>query len=166
MMKNPKLYLTIIVVLAIVLSLWEYTHRTERLYNRYFKPLPNMELARWDGGASSDLEKALYFYDMRDYDKAATIFGIVLKDEPDNETALMYGGISYMIEGNISLALDYFNKIGQKEGMFQQDARWFKTLVYLKKEELDSARTLCQEIAKEEGVYQERASELLRKLPS
>ena len=89
----------------------------------------------------------------------------MVKHNQDDVNALFYGGVCYFNENNTEKALDYFTRvIGNSNGSFYEEAKWYKGLTYLKKRDSDNARKLFAEIVSENGFYKEQAKEKLKGL--
>jgi len=101
---------------------------------------------------------------LSNYDDAEYQFKKLLVQRPADENALFYLGYCAYKKGEYAKALSYFEQTRNSQyKAFGPDADYFTARVYLLTNERTKARNLLRKIAKNEGLYQQEADELLEK---
>ncbi|MBI4946352.1 MAG: tetratricopeptide repeat protein [Bacteroidetes bacterium] len=111
-------------------------------------------------------DDAMAKYDKQDYAGAVTAFEQALKQNPNDEKALFYSGVSYLSLGQADKAVTGFNKVLQnKNSRYYDDAQWYLSLSYLKKKDAPNARKNLMEIQNNpKSKYQKQAGETLKEM--
>jgi predicted Zn-dependent protease len=140
--------------------------KSEDILNRYYKayePPTGQRSAK--SGTDADFTLALEFYNTHDYDKAAVLFNKVLENKPNDMQTLLLQGVSNFEEKRYPEAKQSFGKvIDDKDNLYIDQAQWYLALCYLKTNETDKAKQLFRIIGKEDGIYKNDASKILKGL--
>jgi len=112
------------------------------------------------------VDSAMIKYDKEDYGGAVKNFEQTLKQNPNDEKALFYSGVSYMSLGQTEKALVNLNKIlANKNSKYYDDAQWYSSLAYIKNNDMKNARTnLIQIQNNEKSRYKRQADETLEQI--
>lgn len=117
-------------------------------------------------GGSTSADSGMIKYEHKDYAGAVAAFEKVLEQNPTDEKAIFYGAVSYLSIGQSDKAIAYFNKIlANKNSKYYDDAQWYSSLAYIKKNNLKNARSnLIQIRNNEKSRYRKQADEVLRQI--
>lgn len=111
------------------------------------------------------LESAMKKFNQNDFGAALKDYRTILKFFPNDANAHFYGGLCYFNLGKNNKAVEYFDKVLENRiNTFDQEALWYKTLIYIKRGHKKKATDLLEQIIAENGFYAERAQEELEKL--
>lgn len=132
------------------------------IYSEYFIDEGSLLTTRSDEQKdNSAVLDGIKYYDNHEYEKAITL----LEANPDNVTARLYSGLSYMKLEMYNEAEDQFNYIIQhSDNIFIDQAEWNLGLSYLANHKTDQATVVLAKIAKENSAYSKKASEIIKKL--
>lgn len=134
------------------------------LYAEYFQPYPNIILPKVRGTQEQNQETdAISAYENHDYEQAARGFREILATKPEPGILLLLGNAN-LILGNTDEALENFITLSKDFNEFDIQAKWFQSLCYLKKKDVNSAKLLLEEIAAGDSSYKSKAKEVLKKL--
>jgi len=90
---------------------------------------------------------------------------IPLLSIPDNSTVHFYAGISHLALNDLERARSSLQKtIADENSQLTEPAEWYSGLLYLKENDLEKARAILNNIISMDGMYKERAMELLNRL--
>jgi hypothetical protein len=153
----------ITVVVAVFMN--SYKENPDQLFQAYFTPYPNMFEPALRSNQSVDSKRAEAFqaYEQRNYQKAATLFTDLLKDNKDAPMLLLLGN-SNLILGNIEKAKANFITLNQDFDNLDMQAKWYLSLCYLKSGETEKAQAILKELGATEISYATKARELLEKV--
>ena len=153
----------IIVVVAILMN--SFKDRPDELFQAYFTPYPNMfePTTRSSQTVSSKRIEAFQAYEQGDYQKAATLFKDLLKDNKEAGMILLLGN-SNLILGNVDEAKENFIALNKDFDELDMQAKWYLSLCYLKAGETEKARAILKELGDTEISYATKARELLEKV--
>lgn len=115
---------------------------------------------------ATDADSAMKKYEHKDYAGAAAFFEKVIQQNPSDERALFYAGVSYLSIGHSDKAIAYFNKILiNKNSKYYDDAQWYSSLAYIKNNNLKNARSnLIQLRDNKRSRYRKQADEVLQQI--
>jgi tetratricopeptide (TPR) repeat protein len=136
----------------------------ESLFMHYFQVYPNTTPLVRGNESAGMMENAMMEYEAKNYADALNILSDVLLTDPDNTAALFYTGILYLTLKQPDLAIPYLKRVTTGSNDFLQPAAWYLGLAYLRDKKISLARTAFQEIAGKDGLYQEQAINLLKKM--
>lgn len=132
------------------------------IYNEYSVDEGSLIATRTDNKSdNSAVLNGIKLYDNHEYEKALEL----LEANPDNITARLYSGLSYMKLEMYNKAADQFKYIiRHNDNIFTDQAEWNLGLSYLANDETNKAIDIFAKIASEDGAYSKRASEINKKL--
>ena len=108
------------------------------------------------------LQKGLENYNNSNYQIAIEQYKIVLQSEKNNLTALYYLGLCYMELEDTKNAIQHFDKVLDiADNKYLEDAEWYKALALVKRNKVNQAKSLLQQILEKEGKYLKEATKLL-----
>jgi hypothetical protein len=138
----------------------------EEIVNRFYKPYEGVSSFRSQQSVTnSDYSRALDYYNIHDYRKAALYFSKVLSSDAKFIESIMYYGISNYEDKNYPEAELSFKKVvNNDENLFLEDAQWYLALCYLQTNETSLAVSQLNYIRKSESIYRKDAGKMLRKL--
>lgn len=153
----------ITVVVAVFMN--SFKENPDQLFQAYFTPYTNMfePALRSNEAIDSKRAEAFQAYDQRDYQKAATLFTELLKDNKDAGMLLLLGN-SNLVLGNLEEAKANFITLDQDFDDLDMQAKWYLSLCYLKIGETEKARAILRELGATEISYATKARELLEKV--
>jgi TolA-binding protein len=162
-------YAAAIAVLAIIGSISLFKGKnmsSEEILNKYYKAYePPTSQRSVQSGADADFTLALEFYNTHDYDNAAVLFNKVLEHKPNDMQTILLQGVANFEEKRYPEAKRSFRKVvDDNANLYIDQAQWYLALCYLKTNEKDKAKQLFRLIGKEEGIYKNDASKILRGL--
>lgn len=137
------------------------------LYADNFSPYPNVitPSSRSEGEENlGELEKAMLFYEKKEYQKAQETFSGYLENNPANYEAMFYSGITNLELGNFQQAQSDFDNVIKNNGSFSEHAKWYKALLYLKNRKKKEATKALKAIYDEGGAYSEKAELIMDEL--
>lgn len=124
------------------------------------------KLQEWEVTTTAQvLQRALVKFNAQQYEEATKLFNVLVKHNGEDVNALFYGGVCYFNLGNTDKALDYFTSVmSSSNGSFYEEAKWYKALSFIKKQDKEAGQKLLKEIVSDNGFYKERAKEKLKAL--
>ena len=140
-------------------------HTYETLYNEYFTPYPNVIEAtkRSEDQTLTLKEEAFYEYDLGNYTTAIEKFSVLNEKEKD-ATLLFYMGNAYMAIGKTEDAIHNFKLIRNSDHKFQNQAKWYLCLAYLKNNQIEEVKNILSELKRSNSAYREKADMLLKEI--
>lgn len=140
---------------------------SEKLFDEYYKPYPNIIPMVRGSEADFDLKAAMVLYNSGNYEQAVAEFDKILSSGVESEAALFYKGVSFLSLGKGDKA-EYNLKqvINIKEGKLKDQAEWYLSLSYLMQNEPGKAEKFLKKIISENNYYSNAASVLLNRLSS
>ncbi|HBX50334.1 MAG: hypothetical protein A2275_12310 [Bacteroidetes bacterium RIFOXYA12_FULL_35_11] len=111
------------------------------------------------------LTASLDKYKNNDFKNSLRDFSVILKHFPEDLNAYFYGGLCLYNLQKFDRAIQFFNQaIENPVNSFYQEARWYKALSMIQKNENEDAKNLLKEIIDEEGFYASKAEEKVKAL--
>lgn len=172
-MKKKNLLIVVAIMAAGAIAAYLLLQK-EPDYNKiasdYFAPYPN-ELAmssRSDEADSTDdpnLGKLMAMYEAKRYDEALTGFNAYLEEKPDRYELKFYRGIINLKNEKSALAVADFMDVLKNGRSFKDQSEWYLGLAYLKNNQKKEAADLFNKIAASNSAYNEKADEILNKIP-
>ncbi|TAE45347.1 MAG: hypothetical protein EAZ89_21320 [Bacteroidetes bacterium] len=158
------LYAAAAAVLVLIVARISFSPRPDavELYGRYFEPYP---AERFRGGNDTSYRAAaLQLYSEKNYAAAIPLLRGWSQKEPENETPLLYLAVSDMERGEHTEAIVLLTHLmAGKE--FQEPARWYLALQYVKLGQSEKALPLLEEISGRTVHYRRaEATKLLKTL--
>ena len=107
-------------------------------------------------------QTAIDYYKQYDFTKAITYFDLVKAEVPAYQIDF-FKVICYMSlkEPNLDEALKQFNLVITTDNDYNQQARWYKAIVFLKQKNLVSARQILEEIVDNKSYNYLEAKKIL-----
>lgn len=158
-----------IIILLVPASTYFYTNMIfpNQLFNQYYSPYENVVAPTVRGGEGEqktiEMQQSLQSYTATNYQQAIVDIREFIDDNPKwkNDVAL-YLGISYLETGNTAKAVQTFQDIIKAENQFDDQARWYLAMSYLKEDQIEDARQQLQLLANDkESSYQKKAKQVL-----
>ncbi len=137
------------------------------LYLAYYKPLAGPDIIRAENLSLEDkeLEEALELYRVKNYDKAAQKFELLLDREKLDEKWWIYLANCYLSMDSPDKAAATLDRALQSQSNFtKQHAQWYMALLELKQGNIEAVRLQLITIKEREGIYLRDASSLLEEL--
>ncbi len=132
----------------------------QKLFDQYYSAFPRPQIR-----GNADTQKALDFYSAEDFSTAIPLLEtLVLAQDSLNHYRLFLGS-SYLSLAEPNQAIEALEPLLQERGLSKNHARWYIMLAYLKKEDLEKAKTLLNEIIAVGDDYLKKAKTLLSQLP-
>ncbi len=164
-----KLYLVAasLVLLMSLLGIFFYQNgnsKIQHIFNDFYERYESVRTTRGFSTTSADVASyvnGLQEYELANYEKAKTLFLIVIESEPENIAAKLFIGISYMELDCVDEAIKSFNTIIEsKDTYYSQQAEWYKALCYLKLNDEHETIEQLDGIIERKGYYAENAAKL------
>jgi tetratricopeptide (TPR) repeat protein len=156
-----------VVGIAVMVTVFTNTFKDhpDQLFQAYFTPYPNMfePTTRSSESVNSKRADAFQAYEQGDYQKAATLFTDLLKDNREAGMLLLLGNSNLKL-GNLEDAKANFISLNEDFDELDMQAKWYLSLCYLKSGETEKARTILKELGDTEISYATKARELLEKV--
>ncbi|MEM7368181.1 MAG: tetratricopeptide repeat protein [Bacteroidota bacterium] len=155
-----------VLMLVMLAGMWDriFPPTPDELYSKYFEMEPPGSL-RNDGHTTWN--EAMEAYTRQDIQEARTVLIALTEDSSlvYRQRAYLYMGICEMLLDNDLSALSYFQQIPEVH-LFYPKAHWYQALVYLRLQDLPSARKVLEQIREDSGhPKQKEAVALLEELP-
>lgn len=132
--------------------------------NLYFKEDGNAEIIN-DTAASKFLSLAMKNFLEKRFDESHAALAHLLALENNDPNALFYSGLCYYYTKEYEKAIVLLSSIRQlTNNVFKQEAAWYKMLCLENMNKKQEAKTMCTEIAAEQGFYAAKAKEKLKGL--
>jgi tetratricopeptide (TPR) repeat protein len=168
--RRTWLYLAAAAVVSIIaltiFILPTFRPSTDQLFQAYFVAYPNMfePTLRDNSQPTGDRRtEAFKAYEEKDYSRAATLFSELLTQEQEPGVLLLLGNAN-LILGNTDEAMQNFSILSSEFDELDMQAKWYLSLCYLKRGDIDQAKKMLKELGETEISYAERARELLKKV--
>jgi tetratricopeptide (TPR) repeat protein len=167
--RHSRIYYRVAAVLLIAVSvlLYLFSQKPQHgiLFDRYFKPYPNIISITRGENSEVRLKQGLVEYEFENYQEAIQIFEQITRSEPENATAQFYLGIAHLCLNQPDQAISQFQSaIAIGENPFAEHAKWYLGLAALKSGNLDQANTIFDNLRTESRNYKQQSSELLNSL--
>lgn len=166
--KYWQMAAAVLVLLVAGIGLYLATHRepdAEQLFAAYFTPYEvpgNLRSEETSVTSQVSFSEGLSSYSKGQFQEAVVHFNEAVKENPDQMMAVFLRGVSYLHIGNVKLAEEDLKAvIADKNNLFSDQAKWYLALNYLKQERLEEAKSLLEELSKENHL---KASELNEQL--
>lgn len=155
-----------VLMLVLLAGMWDriFPSTPDELYIRFFELEPPGSL-RNDGNTAWN--EAMAAYSSQDIQEARRLLTELTKDSSQvfRQRAYLYLGICEMFLENDDSALSYFQQIPEVH-LFFPKAQWYQALVYLRLQDLPSARKFLKRISEEQGhPKRKEAVALLEEIP-
>jgi tetratricopeptide (TPR) repeat protein len=156
---------------AVVISLGTYglffkKVTNNKLVTQFYKPYDVTLVNRSEVTEVGHLlAEASFLYENNQYREAISVFRQVLEMEPTSIESEFYCGISFFELKEYSQADKALTKVvAHNDNLYIEQADWYLGFCYLMMEEKDKARKQFEKLAANEGIYQEKALKIVKKL--
>lgn len=152
--------------------IWQATKSIphQELYAAYFEAAAPLNITRDSGidtlrTKGNALEKAMLLYAKGEYSNAKVAFQ-ELESSSKVETAKFYLAMCYLADDNpnYKLAVELLSTVLEFEGLYQQQARWYRGLAYLHLHEIEKAEQDFEKLVGSGGYKSIESEEILRQL--
>lgn len=150
----------ILLIGVTAILLWPQSENTSNLFDQYFEPYPNVVMPTVRGVEINDtttIQKAYRAYDQEDYAGAVQFFETL---ETKDEGTLLYLGNSYLMLNETKKAISVLEKLVNKQSQFEEEAKWYLGLSYLKNGDNAMVKNTFDGIKSEH--YQIKIKEILK----
>lgn len=153
----------------LLLSMVFYTsnkdYSSDELLGLYYQPVNSPASYRALTDSDDILNKAINYYEDKEYDHAIKLFESVLKNDPEMIGINLYSGISHMEVHEYAIANERFQTIiAQDPNPFVESATWYLGLCYLYTNEREKAKSTFSLLVQNEGYYKKDARKILKRL--
>jgi len=149
------------VVLGVFIS--QKRESPRELANRYIST--EMQTLGVTMGKEDELQKGISFYNQKKYSEALTIFEKLIRSDSNNVQALENAGKACIQLGNYDKALSYLNSMEQLKP-YGNPEKFYEALALIARNQtgdLDKAKSILQEIVKQDWDNKETAEKWLHK---
>ncbi len=158
-----------VILLAAVLYFTAFGKKSNQfLFDKYFVGYNNELTIREQSEAAqsrSETDRGVKFYMQSNYSEAARFFAAYLNEHPENLTAHFYKGLCNIYLNEFEDAIKTFEyMLTQPYSYYQEYAKWYIALCYIKINKNDTARLVLEDIAADTGFFSEKEKKVLRKL--
>jgi tetratricopeptide (TPR) repeat protein len=135
----------------------------EDLFSMYYHPEQLVQLSR---SAGQQFTEAVHLFQQEDYAAAAASFSQLLAQDTTNYRLMLYKGLAHTGAGSFDRAITAFQEVLNADyNLYTGHARWFLTLVYLRKGKTAKTIENLEFILAAEGhPHKKEAAELLATL--
>jgi hypothetical protein len=113
-------------------------------------------------GEATGLDQAYQLYSEKKFARAADLFHQVGAKAPEQTAIIFYEGISRLYAGEYRPALELLENQMLTDSRFEQQARWFRAVAYLKLKNHERANIVLREIVNQPRHYKQKlAREIL-----
>ncbi len=167
---TPYYYIAASVILFIVgyfvLSTNSKIQSGPNLYAQYFTLPPENITTRDSGELNNYLVVAIDAYRKQNFNKAIQNFNSYLSEDPENDAANFYLGISYLANEQTELSTSYLIKVvNNQDSIYRNAAQWYLSMAYLQSDNIDKAKSALEKINAGSSSYAKKANKILEKLP-
>lgn len=154
-----------LVVLSVFFYMSNKDYSSNELLGLYYQPVNTPASYRAVTETDNVLNKAINYYEEKEYDHAIKLFESVLKNDPNMIGINLYSGISHMEINEYAIANERFQTIiAQDPNPFVESATWYLGLCYLFTNEREKAKSIFSSLAENEGYYKKDAMKILKRL--
>ncbi|WP_299218871.1 hypothetical protein [uncultured Aquimarina sp.] len=158
-----KIAASIIIILGVGTLLWNNLNKTDSfsdLYASYYTPYPAEDITR--GDTANEWDDIVKNYSKGNYDKVISELTKTTSFTTLEQFGL-YLGNSYLNTGKEREALLQFETISN-ESRYHEAANWYRALTHLKLGEIKKSSEILKEIINYNGIYKEKAMQLIQEL--
>ncbi|HBX52785.1 MAG: hypothetical protein A2275_08825 [Bacteroidetes bacterium RIFOXYA12_FULL_35_11] len=116
-------------------------------------------------GSTAPIDEAMQAFENKNYSKAADLFEEIIKNEPANNKAIYYCGLSFYNAEKINKSIKLFEALlNMSVSVYTEDAGYYLSLIYIKKNENEKAKKLLQDIISKNGKRKADAEKKLKEI--
>ncbi len=159
-----KAGVAVAVVLFIVSGLFRFNiYSTDQTYSDFYKS-PEWSHQRSVSADNSYFTRAGEYFSKGDFISAARFYDEALKEDNSEPVYHFYKAASLQNLGKFEQAADHYSQvILQGDNIFIEEAEWYKSLCYIKMNDIAKAREQLLFIVERKGYYANNAKAVLRK---
>lgn len=131
------------------------------LFEEYYTAYPVEDRLR--GADVTKRDSVLALYTAKDYQKAGTALKNLLEESPEDSQLQLYYGNCLLNTGKLEEAIHLFES-APRENSAYENYQWYLALAQLKKDDRDAAVMALQKVVDYNGIYKQKANELLQEL--
>ncbi len=165
--NNKKHMLLAAITFSFLISLFFINDKVSNVsvFEKYFEPYPNTFPITRSINEVTNFEKAMIEYEQKNYFESIKLLNIIITADPTDIHARLYAGISNLAINKPNEAISQFNDIVSNSGTdLKNEAKWFLTLAYIKKGELERAKNILNDLQSQQGKYYNKSNLLLKEL--
>ncbi len=110
------------------------------------------------------LQTGVDYYLAKDFGKAELAFSELRKTSKNLPEVLLFSGLNQMEQNNFPAAITFFNNLLASEDQFVPETQWYLGLCYIKTGDTAKARSLMTTVSETEGIYKNKALDILKGL--
>ena len=134
------------IAIIVALGLWFFNQQSpnDKLFEEYFTPDPGLPTVM-GSSENYDFYEAMVDYKQGNYQVAIEKWEKLLLAKPNNDTLNYFLGVAHLAGGANEAAIPFLIKVSNSSSYFEKEARHYLGLAYLKKGEIDKAKTFLKE---------------------
>jgi hypothetical protein len=156
------------ILILIGLSLWQLFFLKKspaELYLSYYKPYHSDISTRSTEESKNTIDLACMLYQEGDFESSFSMLQDYLHKNSDNLVAHFYLGLSAMELNMYNLAIEEFKIVEQDPVTpFAIHARWYLAMSFIQLGQVNDALHCLNVLSKEENLYSEKASAILKRI--
>lgn len=159
-------YLAVAASIAIIaLVLFKpWLSQSDRLFKQYFQAYPNVFETTVRGGEQAGTGAAAYqAYEQGDFETAADLFTILVRENNDPGVLLLLGNAQLMND-DTDKAQATLLKLLDEHNSLDDEAKWYLGLIALKEGRAEEAERYFAEVASADNVFSPNATDVLSRL--
>lgn len=160
---------TIIIIISLSLSfLFPFSQSSDKIFDLYYTTYPALANIRSiDNNEQSEsyINRAFESYENKNFKSASEDFKKALNIDDRNFIAQFYFALCELEENNLKESEKYFTFLIQNnDHLFWEQSHWYLAMLYLKQDNKEKVKIICEKIIAQEMVYTTKAKKILRKL--
>jgi len=147
-------------------GLYRYWSGSHYIIDKFYVPYEMTMINRSENSEINlIMQKALEYYENKEYREAVVTFEKVLELDPDQMASRLYSGISFFEIREYQKASNSFNQIIEhRDNLYIEQAEWYLGFCFVMMDEKARAVRQFKKIAGSDGYYSEKAKEVINKL--
>lgn len=166
--KSKFVYIAIAASIALLITLQLFNNRSlssQEVYNSFYETYPNVYNQKGTKGSSvSNFQKAMQFYNAKDYTSAKNTFEAISKTNDLKDNELFYYGITLMEINEHHVSEKQFRLIKNTNSPYYIEAQWYLALSLIKENKKQVAKTILETILESNSIGQKRKKEVIQLL--
>ena len=154
------------VTIIISVGIRPFNLNQDRLFDHYYEPIEASDYSQ--RGASDemyrDIAKGINTYVEGNYKQSIDQFSKLASDPVFRSEVHFFTGLSYLGLGQYQDAQNFLESVVDGNNRYQPETLWYLSLCHLKTGELERANELLGQLENYDGMYQEDARALRKKL--
>lgn len=138
----------------------------QEIYASYFERYDWNPNLRSDSPSDLKIEEAIKLYNNESYPEAIPLLETIIEENPNQIPLRLAIANCYIESQNPELAFPHLDFVLNRDDvLYQQEAKWYLGLAYLKSNQIDYAKVLFEALAKNESSdHQKEAEAILQRL--